>query len=79
MKNGKPYSRTQFDTITWKIVNRGDEATKAKQLELSSKDDNNKTVFEADTAYLGHHYVECLIKRTYNSQNVRIRFGVYVR
>lgn len=79
MKNGKPYNRTQFDTITWKIVNRGDEATKAKQLELSSKDDNNKTVFEADTAYLGHHYVECLIKRTYNSQNVRIRFGVYVR
>ena len=37
------------------------------------------SVFEADTAYLGHHYVECLIKRTYNSQNVRIRFGVYVR
>lgn len=79
MKNGRPYTKTKFDTITWRIVNRGEEATVAKCVEEKLDDYKDKTVVTVNTAYLGHHYMECILKRTYDPINKRLKFGVYVR
>lgn len=79
MKNGRAYSKTPYDTITWRIVNRGEEAKQANDLILSLEESKNSTSATVNTAYLGHHYIECVIKRTYDSNNIRLRFGVYVR
>jgi hypothetical protein len=79
MKNGKQYSKSPFDTITWKIVNRGEEATNAKNLTEPIDESKNNTSVIVNTAYLGHHYIECILKRSYESFNRKIKFGVYVR
>jgi hypothetical protein len=79
MRNGSPYSKTKFDALSWRIVNRGEEATKANVLEEKLECYKDKTIVEVDTAYLGHHYMECVLKRTYENNNRRIKFGVYVR
>ena len=79
MKNGKAYSKTPYDTITWKIVNRGEEAQNAKCVEEPLDCNKNKTCITVDSAYLGHHYMECILKRSYESFNRKIKFGVYVR
>lgn len=79
MRNGRPYTKNQFDNIMWRIVNRGDEASKANRLEEKLDSYKDKTVIIVETHYLGHHYMECVLKRTYESFNRRIKFGVYVR
>lgn len=79
MKNGHPYSKTPFDTITWRIVNRGEEAKNANVLEEKLDCYKNKTVATVNTAYLGHHYMECVLRHSYEDFNHRIKFGVYVR
>lgn len=79
MRNGKQYVRTTSDTITWKIVNRGEEATNAKNLTEPIDRSKNNTSVIVNTAYLGHHYIECILKRSYESFNRKIKFGVYVR
>lgn len=83
LKNGKQYSRPPYDTITWKIVNRGEEATAANNVVLAIDESKNKTSVIVDTAYLGHHYIECVIKRTLGNHgiipNKKMKFGVYVR
>lgn len=79
LRNGKSYSRTNYDTITWRIVNRGDEAPRANNLIEEIETSKNTTTAIVNSAYLGHHYIECIIKRTYEISNRRIKFGVYVR
>ena len=79
LKNGRPYSKTPYDTITWRIVNRGDEATKANCLVEALDCFKDQTTVVVNSAFLGHHYMECIIKRTYESSNHSIKFGVYVR
>ena len=79
MRNGSPYSKTKFDTMSWRIINRGKEAAKANVLEEKLDCYKDKTMVEVDAAYLGHHFMECVLKRTYEEDNRRIRFGVYVR
>lgn len=79
MKNRRPYSKTPYDTITWRIVNRGEEAKNANVLEEKLDCYKDKTVITVNSAYLGHHYMECILKRSYESFNRRIKFGVYVR
>lgn len=79
MKNGRPYSKTPYDTITWRIVNRGEEAKNANVLEEKLECYKDKTVITVNSAYLGHHYMECILKRSYESYNRKIKFGVYVR
>ena len=79
MRNGSRYSKTNFDTISWRIVNRGEEAEIANVLKENLDCYKDKTIVEVDAAYLGHHYMECVLKRTYETYNRRIKFGVYVR
>ena len=79
MKNGRPYSKTPYDTITWRIVNRGEEAKNANVLEEKLDCCKDKTVITVNSAYLGHHYMECILNRSYESFNRKIKFGVYVR
>lgn len=79
MRNGKQYVRTTSDTITWKIVNRGEEATNANNIIEAIEESKNHTSVIVNTAYLGHHYIECILKRSYESFNRKIKFGVYVR
>ena len=79
MKDGRPYSKTPFDTITWRIVNRGEEAKNADVLEEKLEGYKDKTVVTVNSAYLGHHYMECTLRRTYENFNRKIKFGVYVR
>lgn len=78
-KNGKPYFKTKYDTISWKIVNRGDEATTANDLVEKLDCYKDKTEINVKTVYLGHHYMECILKRSYEDNNRKIKFGVYVR
>lgn len=79
MKNGRPYSKTPYDTIIWRIVNRGEEAKNANVLEEKLDCYKDKTVVTVNSAYLGHHYMECILKRSYESFNRKIKFGVFVR
>ena len=79
MRNGLPYSKTPHDTIIWRIVNRGKEAQNANVLEEILDGYKDKTVITVNSAYLGHHYMECLLKRSYENSNQKIKFGVYVR
>lgn len=79
MRNGHPYSKTSHDTITWRIVNRGEEARDARVLEEKLDVYKDRTVVTVNSAYLGHHYMECILRRSYESFNRKIRFGVYVR
>ena len=78
MRNGRPYSKTPFDSITWRIVNRGEEAKNANELEEKVDNYKDKTVITVNSAYLGHHYMECVLRRSYESFNRKIKFGVYV-
>ena len=79
MRNGIIYSKTPYDEIAWRIVNRGNEASKDNHLVEVLEDYNNCTIATVNTAYLGHHYIECVMKRTYEKNNRKIQFGVYVR
>lgn len=79
MRNGSNYSKTPYDEIAWRIVNRGNEASKDNHLVEVLEEYKNRTVAIVNTAYLGHHYIECVIKRTYEKNNRKIQFGVYVR
>lgn len=79
MRNGRPYSKTPYDTITWRIVNRGEEAKSANVLEEKLDSYKDKINVIVNSAYLGHHYMECILKRSYENFNRRIKFGVYVR
>ena len=79
MRNGRPYSKTPHDTIIWRIVNRGAEAKNANILEEKLDSYNDKTFVTVNSAYLGHHYMECILKRSYESFNRKVKFGVYVR
>ena len=79
MKYGKIYNKMQNDTITWRIVNRGDEAAKDNSLVEQLDCYKNNTNVTVDTVYLGHHYMECILKHSFENSNHRIKFGVYVR
>lgn len=78
-KNGRPYTKTQYDNISWRIVNRGNEATAANVLVEELNCYNNMTQINVETAYLGHHYMECVLRRSFEKSNRKIKFGVYVR
>lgn len=80
LKNGIPYIVTKFDTITWEVINRGAEATEDNNLkiEFDNESYNNKNYCTLISSYLGNHYLKCTIKRTYNSDNIVLKFFVYV-
>lgn len=79
MRKGSIYSKTPYDEITWRIVNRGNEASRDNHLVEVLEEYKNCTVAIANTAYLGHHYIECVLRRSYEKSNRKMQFGVYVR
>lgn len=78
MENEHMYIKKQFETIEWKAVNTGIEATEANILVHDfDKQFNNKSICNAEAAYKGHHHVECKIKRSF-LDNIKIIFPIFV-
>jgi len=79
VENGHPYYKRDWETIEWKAVNSGKEAKEASELVHDfGKKNNNKIICETNAGYVGHHHVECLIKKSH-SDNLRLKFPIYVK
>lgn len=66
-----------YDKISWRVINRGEEAKVADSLDYEMNEMLNKTVCPQFTAYTGHHYMVCTI--SYQGRVVaRERIGLYV-
>lgn len=79
VENGHPYFKKDWESIEWKAVNSGKEAKEAKQLTHDFDGRNrNKITCQTHAGYVGHHHVECLIKRNH-SGNIRLRFPIFVK
>jgi adenylate cyclase len=80
-ENGREYIKRSFEKISWKIENRGKEASDADSLESEKMPDESTTnhaMFETSAAYLGHHFLKCYIEREH-TQNENLKFPIYVR
>lgn len=79
VENGHPYFKKDWETIEWVAVNSGKEAKEANELTHDFGGKNrNKTTCQTHAGYVGHHYVECVIKRNH-SDNIRLRFPIFVK
>jgi len=67
----------RYDTITWRVNNRGEEATNANQLDFEMKKSADKKGCLQSTAYKGHHYMICTMKHQ-GRILAKERIGVYV-
>jgi adenylate cyclase len=79
-ENGRVYTKKSFEKISWKIENRGKEASDAKALEsekMPDKSTTNSPVFNTSAAYLGHHFLKCYIERQHTANEV-LKFPIYV-
>ncbi|WMJ74749.1 hypothetical protein RCC89_16465 [Cytophagaceae bacterium ABcell3] len=78
-ENEHLYFRKDWEKIEWKAVNSGKEARDANELTHDFGGIyKNKTTCLTRAGYVGHHYVECVIKRNH-SDNLRIRFPIFVK
>jgi hypothetical protein len=79
LRNSLPYHKTPQETIVWEAINRGQQAKDAKE---ENHDFGgkfiNKNYCDANTAYLGHHYLKCTIKREF-ADNVVLKFPIFVQ
>ncbi|WP_026461373.1 nucleotide-binding domain-containing protein [Adhaeribacter aquaticus] len=75
---GNPYIKAQNENISWEVTNTGAEAAAKQDLKhnLQGHYDNGVKA-TANTAYLGHHQIQCKIVR-YNG-NVYARHFVFVQ
>jgi len=79
VENGHQYHKKDWETIEWKAVNTGKEAKDANELEHDfGKKFTNNVFCQTHAGYVGHHHVECVIKRQH-SENVRLRFPIFVK
>nr|WP_298935616.1 hypothetical protein [uncultured Dyadobacter sp.] len=81
VENEREYIKKSFEKISWKIENRGKEASDADFLEsekMSDKSTTNYAMFESSAAYLGHHFLKCNIEREH-THNDNLKFPIYVR
>jgi adenylate cyclase len=77
-KDNLIYNKLNFEEIEWKIKNTGKEAKNLDQLSPDISQHNNKSVAIVDAAYLGHHDMECKIKRQH-STNSNLKYSVFVQ
>lgn len=79
LKNGVAYYKLPNEEITWEAINRGAEASIAKQ-ESHDFGGNYKNLTHCETtaAYLGHHYLKCTIKRQFEN-NIVLKFPIFVQ
>ena len=79
MENEHKYFKKDWETIEWKAVNSGEEAKEAGQLNHDFEKKYVDSIFcETKAAYLGHHHVECTIKRRH-SENIKLKFPIFVK
>ncbi len=80
MENGHPYYKKDWEAIEWKAYNSGKEAANTKDGLTHDFGGayKNKTICETSAAYVGHHYVECTIKREH-LDNIKLRFPIFVK
>jgi class 3 adenylate cyclase len=77
---GHVHVKKDFETITWRIINRGKEAGAKNELSPTiQKDYQNKVAFDTSTAYLGHHYMECSISTPHGGNAKKMKFPIYVK
>ena len=80
LRNGIPYFVTESDSIIWEVFNRGKEATLDKNLKLDFDGTyNNKNYCVLVSAYLGNHILKCTIKRKFSTDNIVLKFHVFVQ
>lgn len=78
-ENGHPYFKKNYETIKWKIVNRGAEAKSNNFLESPEQlETKTNPIFETSSAYLGHHFLECRIYSPH-SQTRLFKFPIFVQ
>lgn len=79
IENEHIYFKKEWETIEWMAYNSGKEARDANELthDFAGKF-RNKTTCQTKAAYIGHHIVECVIKRKH-SDNLRLRFPIFVK
>lgn len=79
VENGHSYYKKEWETIEWTAYNSGKEAKDANELTHDFGGKNrNKITCQTHAGYVGHHYVECVIKRNH-SDNLRLRFPIFVK
>ncbi len=79
MFDNRLYHKAPHESITWTIHNRGKEAAQANQLKFENTEYRNQSTMHIGTQYLGHHYVECVINRGNFQDNIRVKFGIFIR
>lgn len=79
IENNRPYFKKEWETIEWQAINSGKEAKEANELTHDFGGNNrNKTTCQTHAGYVGHHYVECIIKRKH-LDNIRLSFPIFVK
>ena len=79
MENGHRYFKKNWEKIEWKAKNTGNEARVAEAIEHDfEKKYTNKNYCVTSASYVGHHHVECVIKRNH-SDNLRLKFPIFVK
>jgi class 3 adenylate cyclase len=79
LRNGITYYKSPQETIVWEAVNRGKQAKDANEENHDFGGKYfNKNYCVANTAYLGHHYLKCTIKRQF-LDNVVLKFPIFVQ
>jgi len=63
--------------VIWRVKNNGSESLEAGAIDFEMQDYRGKIYCEQSTAYVGHHYMECTVKRE-NQVLFHKFFGVYV-
>lgn len=79
LDNNIIYTKKSFDKIEWQVFNSGKEAKMAKQ----ERHDfggifKDKIKCETTAEYIGHHYIECIIKREY-LDNKKMTYSIFVQ
>ena len=79
IKNGSPYIKNSSESIIWEAINRGQQATDAKEENHNFEGlFVNKNYCNAGAGYLGHHYLKCTIRRQF-SDNIVLKFPIFVQ
>jgi adenylate cyclase len=78
VQNNTPYVKPNSQEIEWTILNTGKEATKNQKLTEIIKEAKNKNECSVNAEFLGHHDMQCKIRKQFG-ENVNLKYPVFVR
>lgn len=79
LRNGNSYQKFASEEIAWQVFNRGSEAIAANQVNHDFEGRfKNLNYCNSSTAYLGHHYLKCTIKKQFGD-NLVLKFPIFVK